>query len=76
MCRSGCPTQGHATWGECFRAAGVQWGNPGERAATKDWDGELALYRSARDQGLSPRGTKRSDSELAFKMADKGVFRQ
>ncbi len=75
MCRSGCPTQDHGSWGECFRAAGVEFGNPGQRLAGKAWDSELALYRQARKDGLNPKGTKRSDSELAYRLADRGVFR-
>lgn len=76
MCRSGCPTQDHDSWGECFRAAGVEFGNPGQRKAGKLWDSELALYRKARENGLSPKTTRRADAELSFRMADKGVFRQ
>lgn len=76
MCRSGCPTQDHLTWGECFRAAGVEFGNPGQRRYSKAWDNELALYKRARTDGLNPRSTKTNDSLMAYKMADRGVFRQ
>lgn len=51
-------------------------GNPGQRSITKDWDGELELYRRAREQdGLSPKTTKREDTMTAYRMADKGIFR-
>jgi hypothetical protein len=76
MCRSGCPTQDHASWGECFRAAGIEFGNPGQRKASRTWDTELAAYRKAREvDGLSPKTTKLADTQQAYRMADKGVFR-
>lgn len=76
MCRSGCPTQDHSSWGECARAAGIQMGNPAQRSATKAWDGELEAYRKAREvDGLSPKTTKLADTQQAYRMADKGVFR-
>lgn len=76
MCRSGCPTQDHSSWGECFRAAGIEFGNPGERKKTKAWDGELERYRVAREvDGLSPKTTRSKDIAEAYRMADKGVFR-
>lgn len=76
MCRSGCPTQDHASWGECFRAAGVQWGDPTQRKRSRAWDGELAKYRKAREvDGLSPKTTRTKDINTAYRMADKGVFR-
>ncbi len=76
MCRSGCPTQNHASWGECFRASGVEFGDPTQRKRTSQWDGELARYRKARTiDGLKPQSTRSKDIELAYRMADKGVFR-
>jgi hypothetical protein len=76
MCRSGCPTQDHRTWGECARAAGIQMGSPAQRSVTKAWDGELEAYRKAREvDGLSPKTTKLADTQMAYRMADKGVFR-
>lgn len=76
MCRTGCPTQNHSSWGECFRAAGVEFGNPAQRKASRRWDGELEAYRKAREvDGLSPKTTKLADTQMAYKMADKGVFR-
>ena len=65
-CRTGCPTQDHANWGECARmsvrfshtwAAGVKSGN--------DWHGELDEYLDARKQGIHPKTTKRKDIRAA-----------
>lgn len=75
MCRSGCPTQNHASWGECARASGIQWGNPGQRAKTRSWDGELAAYRKAREvDRLAPKTTQKRDIDMAYRLADKGIF--
>lgn len=76
MCRAGCRTQDHASWGECLRDAGVRTylaspskGLDGTRQ--KKWDSELALYRSARAQGIQPDSTNRPDIEKALKASDK-----
>jgi hypothetical protein len=51
-------------------------GNPAQRSATKKWDGELEAYRKAREvDGLSPKTTRLKDTQQAYRMADKGVFR-
>lgn len=71
MCRTGCPTQDHGSWGECVRASRIQWGDPGQRAYTKSWDGELSEYADARRQGVQPATTRRKDIRRAMKMADK-----
>lgn len=75
MCRSGCKTQNHATWGECLRDAGVRTylaspskGLDGTRQ--KKWDQELELYRHARRQGIQPDSTNRPDIERALKASD------
>lgn len=74
MCRTGCPTQDHASWGECFRDAGVQWGDPGQRVKSRNWDGELARYKKAREvDRLSPKTTQSRDIEMAYRLADKGI---
>ena len=52
MCRSGCPTQDHQSWGECARAANMRIAycgvGGGDATAQKQWDNELSLYRQAR----------------------------
>lgn len=75
MCRTGCRTQDHATWGECLRAAGVRTylASPSkglDGTTQKKWDRELALYRQARKQGIQPDGTKTSQIVKALKASD------
>jgi hypothetical protein len=57
MCRSGCPTQNHSTWGECARAARLQVAPIANLQASKAWDAELNAYRDAKRQGVNPSGT-------------------
>lgn len=61
-CRTGCPTQDHASWGACARAASlrVAFCGAGGLDATrqKNWDAELQAYRDARRQGIQPDSTK------------------
>lgn len=75
MCRSGCPTQDHASWGECARAANLRVAycgiGGGDATAQKRWDEDLALYRSARAQGIQPDGTTRPKVEAAIKASDR-----
>lgn len=70
MCRSGCPTKDHATWGECARAANLRVAycgiGGGDATEQKRWDQELALYRSARAQGVQPDGTKAHQVKAAL----------
>ena len=74
MCRTGCPTQDHATWGECARAANLRVAycgvGGGDATAQKRWDADLALYRSARAQGIQPEGTTRAKVMRAVKASD------
>lgn len=70
MCRTGCPTKDHATWGECARAANLRIAfcgiGGGDATAQKQWDAELELYRSARAQGIQPDGTKAGQVQAAL----------
>lgn len=75
MCRSGCKTQNHATWGDCLRDAGVRTylaspskGLDGTRQ--KKWDHELEQYRQARKQGIQPDSTNLPDIERAVRASD------
>lgn len=75
MCRSGCKTQDHVTWGECLRDAGVgtylaspSKGLDGTRQ--KKWDQELELYRRARREGIQPDSTNLPDIQRAMKASD------
>lgn len=57
MCRSGCLTQDHGTWGACARAARLQVAPIANVAGAKAWDAELVAYKDARRQGVQPSGT-------------------
>lgn len=75
MCRSGCKSQDHATWGECLRDAGVctYLASPSkglDGTTQKKWDGELEMYRQARKQGIQPDGTTRDKVTAALKASD------
>ena len=74
-CRTGCPTQDHASWGECARAANMRVAycgiGGGDATAQKKWDTELSLYRQARKQGIQPDGTKTNQIMRALKASDK-----
>lgn len=65
-CRSGCPTQNHASWGECARAAGFQLGDLGTGNKARV-DKRLSTYAEARRLGLQPPGTKLSQSQATLR---------
>lgn len=67
-CRSGCPTQDHATWGECARDSGLQIGDLG-RGVAADTDRRLNAYATARGLGLQPPSTRTADSLAALRSA-------
>lgn len=73
-CRSGCPTQDHASWGECARSARLKVAycgiGGGDATAQRKWDRELDSYKSARSQGIQPRTTRSRDIETAVKVSD------
>lgn len=74
-CSSSCPTQDHETFGACIRAKNLKSavsipGNGWDRSVQKDWDSEIAYYRSARAQGVQPSGTTRAQTERALKISE------
>lgn len=74
-CRTGCPTQDHASWGECARSSSLRIGWAAssrglDLSAQKRWDQELDLYASARSQGIQPRSTKTHDIRKALDVSD------
>lgn len=76
MCRSGCPTKDHASWGECARSAALRIGyaasSKGWDASTqKRWDAELSAYRDARAQGVQPAGTSMGQIRKALEVSEK-----
>lgn len=74
-CRTGCPTQDHASWGECarsanFRVAWVQHTKGLTLENEKRHVSELEAYRDARRQGIQPKSTRRADIERAVRVSD------
>ena len=69
MCRSGCPTQDHDSWGECARAANFHTNGVHQRTEYKAYDKELSDYASARMVGLQPKTTRQRDIDRAKREA-------
>lgn len=69
MCRTGCPTKDHATWGECARAARFYNAGAGQRDEYKKYDAELSDYANARSLGLQPKTTRRKDIDASLREA-------
>lgn len=70
-CTSGCPSGGHANWGECMRSKALQLApNLSDTQTQKQWDRELDSYESARRQGVEPRGTKQHLIDEAMRTSD------
>jgi len=70
-CRTGCPTQDHANWGECARDANLNIGNATVAATLNANAKELNAYRDARKQGIQPRSTQMKDIQQAVRLSDK-----
>lgn len=78
VCRTGCPTQDHASWGDCLRASNIQM-NAGDAKSdmvdsgwtNKKWDNELKEYRDARAQGIQPDGTSTAKIRQAVDVSNK-----
>lgn len=60
MCRSGCPTQDHESWGACARAARFHTNGVHQHTEYQAFDQELKDYASAVEQGMQPAGTSRA----------------
>jgi len=60
MCRTGCPSKDHASWGECARAARFHTAGLAQRDEYKAFDAELRDYESCVNQGMQPEGTTRA----------------
>lgn len=66
----------HPTWGACQRAKNIRVGWAAsarglDRTKEKKWDSELALYKSAVDEGIQPAGTARGHVEAARIISDR-----
>lgn len=75
-CTSGCPTQDHASYGDCLRAkrvatTGLESTNPSFATnRQKKWEKELDAYESAIKQGIQPEGTTMPKIEKALRISD------
>lgn len=75
-CRTGCPTQDHATWGECARASSLRIGYANS-AGGWDWTKEKKFraenesYRQALRDGLDPAAPTNAAVRRAYEEAEK-----
>jgi len=75
MCRTGCKTKDHSTYGECCRAAAPRVAycnsvNGYDATKQKRWDSELQAFRDAVAEGLNPPGTTMPKIDAAKRLAD------
>lgn len=69
-CSSGCPTQDHASFGQCLRSKNLKTavsipGNGYDRSREKAWESRIDSYRSAKEQGIQPASSRSSDIRQA-----------
>lgn len=74
-CSAGCPTQNHATYGECIRSKGLrvaycQSAKGHDKSRQDRWDSELNEYRSAVAQGIEPDSTAARDTRKAVQWSE------
>lgn len=74
-CSSGCPTQDHASYGECLRSKGTRIAYTNSAAGQdytkqKRWDRELDAYAAAKRQGIQPAGTTMTQITEAVQLSD------
>lgn len=71
-CSSGCPTQNHATWGECIRSKNLRTNamQPEHVTAQKSADKTLDQYQLARSYGIQPKSTRSADVQTAMQISD------
>lgn len=70
MCRSGCPTQDHGSWGECARASHFYTNGVNQHTEYQAFDRELADYASAVAQGIQPKSTRREAIDEAVRLSN------
>ncbi len=70
MCRSGCPTQDHESWGACARASHFYTNGVHQRDEYKDFDRELRDYESCINQGIQPTSTRRESIDQALQLSN------
>lgn len=69
-CRTGCPTQDHASWGECARASNISVGDASKIKTMSSTEKELNAYKDARKLGIQPKSTKMADIQNAVRASD------
>lgn len=75
-CSSSCPTQDHATYGECLRSKNIKtaymqdWKGR-DATAQKKADKALDKYEQARRNGIQPKSTRPADVERAVQISEK-----
>lgn len=75
-CTSSCPSQDHASWGECVRAKGLRvgWANHVDGldyTREKNWNHEISEYRRVRRAGIQPASTKLADIRRAEELSNR-----
>lgn len=73
-CSTGCPTQDHASYGECMRSKRQMVGFArsaygADKTKDKLHERELNLYRELRAQGIQPDGTGMAKLKFAERMS-------
>lgn len=73
-CSAGCPTQDHATYGQCMRSKRQMVGFArsaygADKTRDKLHERELTLYRELRQQGIQPDGTGMAKLKFAERMS-------
>lgn len=75
-CSSSCPSQDHASWGECVRsknlktAYAAEW-KGADATRQKKADKNLDAYANARKYGIQPKSTRAADVQRAIQISDK-----
>lgn len=69
-CSSGCPTQDHASFGECLRSKKLQIADPTAYAFHQHRNSEVKEYVRAREAGLQPKTFFKKDVDAAWKKTE------
>ena len=70
MCRSGCKTRDHGSWGECARASHIATQRL-DGKIDRAFDRETDRYHQAVKDGLDPEACTNRAVEKAYREADK-----
>lgn len=70
-CSSSCVSGPHRTYGECLRAKRLQVADVTAHKFNQNLHSELDAYRSAREAGLQPAGTRMAQVKKAWEITDK-----